>query len=145
MIAVASDAFGGASRADDHESAALLLEFIRANANVDATRPVVAGFDIAVDVALRLAILQPDVFSGAILECPGLAAWRDVGLMARPEVGYFLFTRDGDKAHDSAVTLKDEMQQRGLRVTYDEIPGGHDPMSYEDLDPAFAWMDALRG
>ena len=85
----------------------------------------VCGFDVAGEIALRLALLAPEVYGQAILECIGLTAWRDVNAMARNDVSFFLFTRQSDKNHEAMTTLKDEMQRKGLSITFDEIPGGH--------------------
>ena len=144
-IAVSTDAIGGAVTGEDEAEVQLLLEYARANANVDATRPAVAGFDIASEIACRLALTQPDVFSGAILECPNFKAWRAVGALARADVRFFLFTREGDPERDQVLTMRDEMERRGLRVEYDELPGGREGMQKDELDPAFAWLDALHG
>ncbi|HEY2517114.1 MAG TPA: hypothetical protein VGI39_39850 [Polyangiaceae bacterium] len=144
-IAVSTDAIGGAVTNGDDAEVALLLEYVRANANVDATRPAVAGFEVASEIACRLALTQPDVFSGAILECPTFKAWRAVGALARPDVRFFLFTRTGDPDREQVLTMRDEMERRGLSAEYDELPGGRQPMERDELEPAFAWLDALHG
>jgi hypothetical protein len=144
-ICAASDAFGNAPSGGDHDAATLFLEAVRTNASVDGGRPVVAGYDTAGETACRLALLSPDVFSGALLECCSAAPWRDIGALARSDVGFFLFTRVGDAAREGMLTMKDEMQRKGLHVTYDEIPGGHEPMTRDELDPAFAWLRTIRG
>jgi predicted esterase len=144
-IAVSPNTIGSSVTAEDESEAALVLEYARENANVDATRPIVAGFDAASEVACRLALSQPDVFGGAILECPTSKAWRDVGARARPDVRFFLFTRDGDPNREKVLTMKDEMERRGLHVEYSEASGGHQAMERDELDPAFAWLDALHG
>ena len=142
-IAACSGAFGNAPSPGDNAAAALFMEAVRANANVNASRPIIAGFDAAGQAACRLALLQPTIFSGAILECCGMDSWRDVGALARSDVSFFLFTRKNDTVHDAMVTMKDEMQRKGLNVTYSEINGGHEPMERDEMDPAFAWIDAL--
>ena len=144
-IAASSDAFGNVRSDGDIDAVALFLEAVRANANVDGGRPVISGYDSAGEVACRLALLLPRVFSGAILECCGTAPWRDVGALAQSDVAYFLFTREEDNVREAMRTMKDEMQRKGLHVTYDEIPGKHQPMERDELDPAFAWLQTIRG
>jgi hypothetical protein len=144
-IAASSDAFGHTPSVDDDAAAALFLEAVRANANVDGGRAVVAGFDSAGDAACRLAIVNPKMFSGAILECCGTSSWRGVGAIAGGDVSFFLFTRGGDSAREGMATMKDEMERKGLHVTFDQIDGGHAPMDRDELDPAFAWLDMRRG
>jgi hypothetical protein len=144
-ICASSDAFGSAVASTDDDAAALFLEAVRANANVDGGRPVLGGFDSAGEAACRLAILEPKNFAGAILECCGTGPWRDLGAMARSDLAFFLFTRDGDPAREGMVTMKDEMQRRGLRLTYDQIAGSHAAMERDELDPAFAWLATIRG
>ena len=39
--------------------------------------------------------------------------------------------------------MKDEMQRKGIGVGYSEMPGGHQPMDRDELDPAFAWIETL--
>jgi pimeloyl-ACP methyl ester carboxylesterase len=144
VVCVASDVFGGTVAPDDPTSAADVIAYARANANVDSGRVVVLGSGVAAEVALRLAMLGPEVYAGAILEFVGLSSWRDVNALARNDVAYFLFTRTNDSGRDAIVTLKDEMQRKGLAVTLDELPGGHKDMEDDELDAAFAWMASLN-
>jgi hypothetical protein len=143
-VAIASDAFGHGVHPDDGANAAALLDEARARAKIDAGRPIVSGFDIAGEVACRLALVQPDVFGGAIMECAGNGPWRDVGALAQNDVSFFLFARTSDLNREKMSTMKDEMERKGLHVTWSELPGGHDPMERDELDPAFAWLEALR-
>ena len=142
-IAACSSAFGNGPAHDDSASAALFIEAVHASANVDSSRAVLAGFDSAGEAACRLAVLEPSTFAGAILECCGMASWRDVGAVARNDVSFFLFTRSGDPAREAMLTMKDEMQRKGLGVGYSGIAGGHEPMERDELDPAFAWIQGL--
>ena len=96
-IAACSGAFGNGPSPDDSASAALFVEAVHANAKVDSSRPVLAGFGGAGEAACRLAVLEPNVFAGAILECCAMASWRDVGALARNDASFFLFTRSGDR------------------------------------------------
>ena len=43
------------------------------------------------------------------------------------------------------LTMKDEMDRRGIRVTWHEIPGGHEERERDELDSAFAWLEQMRG
>jgi len=143
-IAVSTNAFGHGVEPTDGAEAAAILEEARGRAKVDAGRPVVTGFDVAGEVACRLALVQPDVFGGAILECTDIGPWRDVGALAQSDLSFFLFSRTADPARDKMATMKDEMERKGLRVTWSEIPGGHDPMDRDELDPAFAWLESMH-
>lgn len=144
-ICAASDALGAGGQPSDKDAIALFLEAVRANANVDGGRPVIAGYDSGGEAACRVAILEPNVVAGAILECCGTAPWRDLGAMTRSDIAFFLFTRDKDPAREAMLTMKDEMQRRGLRVTWDQIVGAHQPMERDELDPAFAWLQTIKG
>jgi hypothetical protein len=144
-ICASSNAFGEVPSPTDTDATTLFLEAVRANANVDNGRAVVAGYEKAGDAACRLALLLPNVFSGAILECCGIDPWRDVGALARSDVAFFLFNRQEDPSREAMMTMKDEMQRRGLHVTYSELPGGHHWMERDELDPAFAWLATVRG
>lgn len=143
-ICASSDAFGEVPSPADTDAATLFLEAVRANANVAGGRSVVAGYEKAGEAACRLALLLPNVFSGAILESCGIAPWRDVGALARSDVAFFLFNRQEDPTREAMMTMKDEMQRKGLQVTYSEVPGGHHWMERDELDPAFAWLATLR-
>jgi predicted esterase len=142
-IAASTEAFGRVPSQDDSASAALFIEAIRANASTDGTRPVIAGYDSAGEAACRLAILEPNIFAGAILESTTSASWRELGGIARPDTAFYLFTRSGDPGRDLMFTMKDEMQRKGLKVTYDEMDGKHEPMERDEMDGAFAWLDTL--
>jgi hypothetical protein len=144
-IAVSSDALGGAVAATDGAEATMLLDEARSKAKIDAARPILAGFDKAADVACRLALVQPDVFGGAILECVGIGPWRDVGALAQNDVSFFFAARSKDASRDGMVIMKDEMDRRGIRVTWDELPGGNEPRERDELDTAFAWLEQMRG
>ncbi len=144
-IAAASDAFANGATSADPQAIALFLEAVRAHANVDGGRPVVVGYDSAGEMACRLAILEPNVFAAAILECCSTGAWRDLGAMTRGDTAFYLFTRHGDPAREAMVTMKDEMQRKGLRVAYEEIAGGHQPMERDELDGAFEWLATVKG
>jgi hypothetical protein len=144
-IAASSDAFGNVASPSDNDAVALFLEGVRANASVDGGRPVIAGYESAGDAACRLAILEPKLFSGAILECCETPSWRDLGAMARNDVAFLLVARRSDATREPMRTMKDEMQRRGLHVTYEELTGGHQPMERDELDPAFAWLATIRG
>jgi hypothetical protein len=143
-VAIATDAFGHGVSPNDGAEAAMLVEEARARAKIDSGRPIVSGFDVAGEVACRLALVQPDVFGGAILECTDTTAWRDVGALAQNDVSFFLFTRTKDPSREKMSTMKDEMERKGLRVGWSELPGGHEPMERDELDPAFAWLEAMR-
>jgi predicted esterase len=143
-VAVSCDSLGGSASPDMGEVNDL-LDYVRANANVSAARVVVAGFDVAADAACRLALVDPDTFSGAIMECGSLRAWRDVGALARADQRFFLFSREQDGSREAMATMRDEMARKGLRVESSEVSGGHAPMEREELDPAFAWLESLRG
>jgi predicted esterase len=144
-ICASSDAFGENPSPTDGDAATLFLEAVRANANVDGGRPVISGYESSAEAACRLALLMPNVFAGALLESCGLAPWRDVGALARNDVAFFLFTRHEDPAREAMMTMKDEMQRKGLHVTYEEIAGGRHAMERDELDPAFAWLATIRG
>jgi hypothetical protein len=124
----------------DNDAATLFLEAVRAHANVAAGRHVIAGYDLAGEAACRL----PRVFGGAILECCGTGPWRDLAAIAPADVAFFLFTRKSDPAREATLIMKDEMQRRGISAVYDELGGGREPMAREELDPAFAWLEARR-
>ncbi len=143
-IAISTNAVGGGVNPSDGAEVDALLAEARARAKVDAGRPIVAGFDVAAETACRLPLVQPEVFGGAILECVGLGPWRDVGALAQNDVSFFLFTRSGDPSREKMVTMKDEMERKGLRVGWSELPGGHEAMDRDELDPAFAWLDSMR-
>jgi len=120
-VAVSSDAFGNSMEATDGAEATALVDEARTREKIDGGRPIVAGFDVAGEVACRLALTQPDVFGGAILECTGTTSWREVGALAQNDLSFFLFTRTNDPSRDKMVTMKDEMEH-----------------------PAFVWLDSLR-
>ncbi len=143
-IAVSTDAFGNGVGHDDGAEAASILDEVRTREKVDAGRAIVSGFDSAGEAACRLALVQPDVFGGAILECTTTSAWRDVGALAQNDLSFFLFTRSADPTREKMVIMKDEMERKGLRVGWTELPGGHDPMERDELDPAFAWLESMR-
>lgn len=143
-IAISTDAFGAGVNSNDGAEASALLTEARTRAKVDAGRAIVGGFDVAGDVACRLALVQPEAFGGAILECTGITPWRDVGALAQNDVSFFLFTRAKDPSRDKMATMKDEMERKGLRVSWSELAGGHEAMERDELDPAFAWLDSMR-
>ncbi len=124
-IAVSGDVLGAGSQPSDPAEVALLGEYARATAAVDASRPVRRGYDMAGEAACRLALVQPDLFSAAILDSTTAHAWRDVGALARQDVAFFLFTRSADPTREQMMTMKDEMEQKGLRVSWSEQPGTH--------------------
>jgi predicted esterase len=144
-IAIASDAMGAGVAGSDGAEAAMLLEDARARVKVDGARPFLAGFAEAADVACRLALTQPDVFAGAVLECCGIGPWRDVGALASAETSFFLAARSSDGSREPMVTMKDEMERKGLHVTWDEMHGGHDPRERDELDTAFNWLNQMHG
>jgi len=143
-ICAASEAFGRAPAPGDNAAAAFFMDTVRANANVDTSRAVVGGFSTAGEAACRLAILEPNVFAGAILDSSKLGVWREIGNLARSDTEFFLATRTNDPDRDATLTMKDEMERRGLNVTVSEMSGVHEPMERDELDPAFTWLDALQ-
>ncbi len=143
-IAASSDAFGHAPADSDTVDASAFIDAVRSQTNVDDSRPVVSGHDESGEAALRLAILQPTVYAGAILECSKSTVWREIGAFAPTNVSFFLFTRHDDPNREVTATMKDEMERRGLSVTYQELDGRHEPMERDELDAAFAWLDSLQ-
>jgi len=133
----------GASPSDGEETE-VLIEQVRSMAELDSSRVMLAGCDAAAECAYRLAVLEPEVYGGAIAELPNISVWRDIAAFARPGTPFYLFTRTSDPRRELTYTLKDEMEHRGMIVTVVELPGGHEGMSGEDIDGAFQWMNALR-
>jgi hypothetical protein len=122
-----------------------LVEHVRATLNVNASRVMLAGYGPAGECAYRVALLETTTFGGAIAECCGIGAWRDVVAFARAGTPIYLVTRANDPGRDAMLTMKDEMERRGLRVVLDEKPGRPEEMGGEELEPPFLWLDALRG
>jgi hypothetical protein len=145
-IVASTSAIGryGPNNADAGEADSL-LEHVRQTQNADATPVMLTGFDHAGECAYRLAAMHSDVYGGAVVESCGIGSWRDVGGLAKPGTPFYLFARAGDKTRDSMLTMKDEMERRGMRVTWEELPGPHEPMSGEELENSFLWLDSLHG
>ncbi len=143
-IAATTNAFGFAPAPGDSGSARMFLDAVKGQANVDGDRAVVAGYDASGEAAMRLAIVEPALFAGAILECSGISAWREVGAFTPNGLAFFLFTRRDDPHRELNNTMKDEMERRGINVTYSEFDGRQEPMERDEMDPAFTWMDGLQ-
>jgi poly(3-hydroxybutyrate) depolymerase len=145
-IVASTDAAGKGVHLEDVAEIEALVEQVRATMNVNASRVMLAGFGAAGECAYRVALLEPQTFGGAIAECCGIAAWRDVVAFARPGIDMYLVTRSHDRAgRDAMLTMKDEMERRGVRVVLDEKLGNPEEMAGEELEPPFLWLDSLRG
>jgi hypothetical protein len=141
-ICASSSAFGHAASPDDPDAASAFLDIVRSQANVDGFRPVLAGFGAAADAACRLTLVS-NAFAGAILELPDTRSWRELGAFARSDASFFVFGRKDNPGRDAVLTMKDEMERKGMSVTYDELDGKREPMERDEMDAAFAWLEAL--
>ncbi len=97
------------------------------------------------ETACRLALIEPERLlrghPGVQRRIKRLA--RASGAGAQPTRRFFLFTRQNDPAREAMITMKDEMERKGLRVQSTRSTAGTAPMERDELDPAFAWLDAL--
>jgi hypothetical protein len=143
-IVASTDAIGRGVTTEDGAEVGALVDYLRSTMNVDATKAMLSGYEAAGEVAYRLAVLEPEHFGGAIAESCGIRTWRDVGGFAKSGTPIFLFTRANDPGRDAMLTMKDEMERKGIRVTLEEGAGRHESMSGEELEPAFLWLDSVH-
>jgi hypothetical protein len=54
---------------------------------------------------------------------------------------FYLFTRFNDFNRPATQALRTAMAAKGCRVTEVEAPGGHAPMTPEQVDAALRWME----
>ncbi len=142
-IVASSNAIGREPKLSDAQEMRGLVEAVRASGKTDG-RPVFAeGYDRCGEIAYRLACVAPDVVAGVISECASRESWRDVAAFANAGTPVYLFTRN--QRRDESHVLRDEMQQKGMRVTLVEGGGASDPMERPDIESAFVWLDGLRG
>jgi hypothetical protein len=142
-ICASSSAFGHTASPDDPDAASAFVDVVRSQVNVDGFRPVLAGFGSAADAACRLTLVSNN-FAGAILETPDTKSWREFGAFARNDASFFVFGRKENPGRDAVLTMKDEMERKGIGVTYVEFDGKRQPMEREEMDPAFAWLEGLQ-
>jgi predicted esterase len=127
---------------DDADTEAMLglLQYVRGRRGVDRTRVFAGGFSGGACGAYRLAIVESDVVSGAIVECGHMAPWREVGGLATSALRFYLFSRTEDFNLPATRQLAGAMKGRGCRATLVVQPGAHAPMEGADVEEALAWM-----
>lgn len=132
----------GTPDAADEAELLALLEHMRRHHAVDPERVAVSGFSGGGCGAYRIALTQPDVFRGAIVECAHMGSWRELRGPYPTGHPFYLFTRTNDFNRPATQELRDVMTSGGLTVAYAEGSGGHEPMSGGETLTALEWLDA---
>ena len=126
---------------NDRRELISLLAFMRTKFRVDARRVFSSGFSGCACGAYRLAVMEPDLIRGAVVENGHMGSWREVGDRAQGNLMFFLFTRTSDFNAPATRTLQEKMQEKGFLTTYFELPGGHEPMTADDLEAPLRWIE----
>jgi predicted esterase len=142
---IAASSYGvadGTSDEADTEKMMALLEFVRSRRKVDDRRIFAGGFSGGGCGAYRLAIVKSEILRGAIVECGHMAPWRSVGDLANGSLSFYLFTREQDFNRPATRRLQTAMEGRRCRVVEVEKPGGHAPMSPDEIGAALEWLES---
>jgi predicted esterase len=142
---IAASSYGvadGTSDEADTERMMALLEFVRSRRKVDDRRIFAGGFSGGGCGAYRLAIVKSEILRGAIVECGHMAPWRSVGDLASPSLKFYLFTREQDFNRPATRQLQTAMEGRRCRVVEVEKPGGHAPMTPDEIGAALEWLES---
>jgi predicted esterase len=132
---------GTQDEADERELVDLLAH-VRGHAAVDDRRVYTGGFSGGACGAYRLALVRPDLFAGAIVECGHMGPWRELAGRAVANQAFYLFTRGADFNRLPTQQLRGAMEAAGCRVTLVERSGGHSPMTPAELPAALDWLAA---
>lgn len=143
VLASSRNVRNGTPDESDRQEMLSLLAHVRTQASLDPRRIYAAGFSGGACGAYRLAIVESQTFAGAI-ECGHMGPWREVGSRVRAELSFYLFTRDADMNQPAMRELQRNMNAAHCRTLLAQRPGGHAPMSGDDVEGALQWLDATR-
>jgi len=143
LAASCSDVRNGTPDEDDDRAMNELLSYVGARRRVDQRRVFSGGHSGGACGAYRFAIVSSASVAGAIVECGHMGPWREVGDRAIASSRFYLFTRLNDFNRPATRALQQAMAAKGCRVTEVEAPGGHAPMTSDQVDAALRWMEAV--
>lgn len=131
----------GTADAADLGHLVAMLQAIQAKWPVDRRAVALDGLSGGACGAYRAALVRPDLFRGAIVECGHMGSYRTAGARARPGMLFFVFTRSGDFNKPASEQLARTLWGDGATVMQMERPGGHEPMGDAEMYEALHWLD----
>jgi predicted esterase len=143
IVASSSEIMNGTSDDQDIQHLSALLDAITAKWSVDAHAIILGGFSGGACSAYFHALVHPDLFRGAIVECGHMGAFRNLHHQISPGSIFFLATRTQDFNSPATHTLAKALEQNGETVKLIELPGGHEPLRGSDADGALEWIDSM--
>jgi predicted esterase len=119
-----------------------MLEAIASKWYVDRNVVMLEGFSGGGSAAYRQALMHPDIFRGAVVECGNLVPLIDLQNQIRPGSYFYLATRTQDFNEKQMRKLAAGLEKSGETIKFNELSGGHEPISGADATDALEWVNA---
>jgi len=141
ILASSPAIYNGTSDDSDSRELQVLYTYMCKNYKVNSSHVFLAGQSGGGCAAYAHVLLQPALFRGAVVECAHMAPWRSYKDLAKRSMIFYLFTRTNDPNAPATRQLYQAMKEKGMKVNYRELSGGHTGMFSEELDAAYKWLE----
>jgi len=118
----------------------VLLDAVAIRWSVDRNVVMLEGFSGGGCAAYRQVLMHPDIFRGAVVECGHMGPYMDLKDQIRPGSCFYLATRNHDFNEQQMRRLAVALENSGETVKFNELPGGHAPISGADAEDALEWI-----